>query len=382
VSEKKSLAFELLGSFSFGGTGEARAGRKTLSFLQYLVVYHKRSVSSEELIEEFWPERSNNPGGALRRMLFEVRNLLKAMFPEQDDLLLTLSGGYAWNPDVCLDLDTARFEAACLEAGKKSGEERLMFLLSAISLYKGDFLPANGSGWALGLRQYYRALYLDACKAALPLLGKKEEWPEILGICERAYKVDFATEDFTAYAMRALLAMGQREQAIEKYEAFRTKMVREFGMSPSGQVEQLYILAAGLNKRDLGVSDVFSLLRGENGEGKAFFCTFEMFQGIVALERRNLARSKEKSTLAIVSLGNGADPDTDVRRLERILLEGLRAGDPIARLEVGSYVLMLTGTDEESARGVIGRLDRTFHKTYWRSRAHITYHVAMLSAEE
>lgn len=109
MSEKKSLAFELLGSFSFGGTGEARAGRKTLSFLQYLVVYHKRSVSSEELIEEFWPERSNNPGGALRRMLFEVRNLLKAMFPEQDDLLLTLSGGYAWNPDVCLDLDTARF---------------------------------------------------------------------------------------------------------------------------------------------------------------------------------------------------------------------------------------------------------------------------------
>lgn len=141
-------------------------------------------------------------------------------------------------------------------------------------------------------------------------------------------------------------------------------------------------MAAGLNKRDLGVSDVFSLLRGENGEGKAFFCTFEMFQGIVALERRNLARSKEKSTLVIVSLGNGADPDTDVRRLERILLEGLRAGDPIARLEVGSYVLMLTGTDEESARGVIGRLDRTFHKTYWRSRAHITYHVAMLSAEE
>lgn len=399
MSEKKSLYFELLGSFSYGNLKRAeknesgheekseqigendstlKAGRKTLSFLQYLIVYHERNLSSEELIEEFWPEQSNDPGNALRRMLFKVRNILKAMFPEYDNLLLTLSGGYAWSPDICLKLDIKQFEEVCMEAGKRSGEERLKFLLLAVSLYKGDFLPSNDNEWAIGLRQYYRALYLDACKEALPLLGKKENWLEILSICERACKIDFAEEDFTAYAMQALIAMGQREQAIEKYEAFRVKMFQEFGISPSGQVEQLYILATGLIKKEMG----FKLLHKESEERTAFFCTFETFQSIVTLERRHLARSKGQSSLVIVSLDGGEVSTTDVRRLERVLLEGLRAGDPIARLEVGSYVLMLTGADEESAWSVMGRLDRMFHKTYWRSKAHITYHVSMLSAEE
>ena len=61
--EKKNVYhFGLLGMFICGSTEEERArngqmlgklGRKALSFLQYLVVNHGRSVSSEELIEQF-----------------------------------------------------------------------------------------------------------------------------------------------------------------------------------------------------------------------------------------------------------------------------------------------------------------------------------------
>ena len=73
-------------------------------------------------------------------------------------------------------------------------------------------------------RQYYRALYLDACRAVLPLLYKKERWIEMTGICEQAYRIDFAVEEFTAYQMRALIALGQAERALEVYEAFQEKL--------------------------------------------------------------------------------------------------------------------------------------------------------------
>lgn len=389
MENKNVLYFGLLGSFTCGGTEEERArngpmlgrlGKKALSFLQYLIVNHGRSISSEELIEQFWGGNSSNPANALRNMLFKVRSLLKAMHPEQERVLLTLPDCYAWSPDVRLELDTERMEAYCLEAKRAAGEERCRLLGRAVNLYRGDFLSGNDSDWARGLRQYYQTLYLDACQALLPVYYKKEQWMELLAVCGQAYGVDFSIEDFTAYQMQALIAMGKAEQAMEKYESFRDRMLQEYGIPPTERIEQLYTLAAGLRRTSMDDEDIFRLVCGEDEDSRAFFCTFATFQSIVALERRHMSRSGQASSLVIISLGQNAVPTTDGRRLERILLEKLRTGDPIARLEAGTYILMLTGADEENARLVVSRIDCAFHRTYRHSTAKLTYRVAGLGA--
>lgn len=384
MHEKNSIHFEMLGSFSYGDNGMTlKTGKKALSFLQYLIVNHDRSISSDELIDQFWTENnSSSPSNALRNMLFKVRNLLEDMFPDKKDLLQTFPGYYAWNKNVNIKLDTEQFEAACLKARRTSGEEQLSLLLYAISLYKGDFLVSNDNEWVLVLRQYYRTLYLDVCKATLPLLHKKEEWMELLNICRQAYRIDFAMEEFTAYQMRALIAMGQPEQAIETYEAFREKMLQEFEIIPSEQVEQLYTLASDLRKKDVDMSDIFKLVCSNDEEQSAFFCSFEVFQKIVTLEKRHLARSGEPSALVIISLAGHSITATDTRRLERILLNGLRVSDPVARLEAGSYILMLTGASIENARMVMGRIDYNFHSTYRYSKAKINYQIELLKNEK
>lgn len=119
MTDKKVIDFELLGSFSHSGGVSVKAGKKALSFLQYLVVHHTRSISFEELIERFWPEDiCDAPGIALRRMMYTIRRILETMFPETDSLLITLPNCYVWNPDICLRLDTELFEAAYMEARK------------------------------------------------------------------------------------------------------------------------------------------------------------------------------------------------------------------------------------------------------------------------
>ena len=85
--ERKAVYFEVLGSFSMGraedGTKKeyvipGKAGKKVLSFLQYLIVNHTRSISLEELIEQFWPETdSTDPGNALKNMMCRTRSYLK-----------------------------------------------------------------------------------------------------------------------------------------------------------------------------------------------------------------------------------------------------------------------------------------------------------------
>lgn len=405
MKKKKVICFKLLGLFSYAlpevdegcsakndfirqkrkeyHTMSGTVGKKTLSILQYLIVNHGRDVTAEELIDVFWEDRhSADPANALRNMLFKIRGLLKNMFPEQNDLLQTRQGCYVWNPDIRLELDTESFERMCLEARRSHKEKTMEILRQAAASYKGDFLSGNDNEWARPQRQYYRTLYLDACKALLPLLEEKEEWIEIVSICSQAYQIDFCIEEFTAYQMQAFIAMGQPEQAIEKYETFRRRMLKEFGMPPTERIEQIYTLALGLRKENRGdEKEIFKLVCEGNIGRRAFLCSFGMFRSIVALERRHLARSGQTSTLVIVSLGRAATPNTETRRLERILMEGLRTGDPVARLEAGSYILMLTGADTDSAQMVMSRLDCAFHKTYRHSNAKLSFQISRLCPE-
>lgn len=405
MRKKKVICFKLLGSFLYtlpeeendrsneadGARREekeylavpGKVGKKTMAFLQYLVVNHSRSVPAEELIDAFWAEsQSSDPANALRNMLFKIRSLLKNMFPGQEDLLQTLQGCYRWNPEIEINLDVERFEKACLEARRNQDGKDMDALRRIATLYPGDFLSGNDSEWAAAQRQYYRTLYLDACKALLPLLEEKEEWMEIISVCSQAYQIDFCAEEFTTYQMQAFIAMGQPEQAVERYRTFHKQVLKELGMPPTERIEQLYTLALGLRKEDRGDDkEIFRLVSKGNPGKSAFFCSFGTFQSIVALEKRHLARSGQKSTLVIVSLGKGGTPTTDVRRLERIIMEGLRTGDPVARLEAGSYIVMLTGADTENAQIVASRLDCAFHKTYRHSNAQLSFKMSMLCPE-
>lgn len=379
--------FELLGAFSCGSTEEEKTknselingmGKKVRSFLQYLIVNHTRSVSSEELIDQFWADNSRNPANALRNMLFKARQLLREMFPEGEDMLLTLQDCYSWNPAIRLSLDVEEFEELCVRAREEAEEERCSLLRQAVALYGGEFLAGNDAEWARTQRQYYQTLYLDSCKAVLPLLHKKGQFVEVISICSHAYAVDFSMEDFTAYQMEAHIALGQPGQAMEKYRAFKERMQKELGMQPPERIEQLYTLADGLRKKGMDDEDILRLVCEEEPDGQAFFCTFSTFQSIVALEKRHIRRSGEAASLVIISLESERAPTTDSRRMEHILMEKLRTGDPIARLEAGSYIFMLTGACVEDARIVAGRIDSAFHRTYRHSKARLTFQVTDL----
>lgn len=401
MEEKNIVCFNLLGSFSYflaegsienrdvgdsslwdhaNGKSLGKAGKKTVSLLQYFIVHHTRSIPADELFNVFWPEgESGNPANALANMLFKVRSLLKKMFPQQAHLLRTLQGCYAWDSEIPIALDVEVFESACLKAGKSIGAKRMESLWQAVSLYRGDFLPGNDSEWAEMLRQYYRNLYLDACKALLPLLEEAEQWTKIVSVCSRAYQVEFYVEDFTAYQMYAFIAMGQPDQALERYKAFRQRMLNEMGISPSERMERLRILAQNIGASDRDdESELFTLVCEESFDRGAFFCGFEVFRNIVALERRHLERSAQASTLVIISLDSNAVASTDANRLERILKENLRVGDPVARLNAASYILMLSGVDAEKAQIVTSRIDSSFHKINRDSTAQLSFRLSVL----
>ena len=393
MEDKSLIQFELLGTFSCGNTEEARVrnsgilgrtGKKVVSFLQYLIVNHTRLISSDELIRQFWTQSgSSNPANSLKNMIFKARSLLRELCPGFENLFVTRQGGYAWNPAVNLRLDAEEFARMCQTARKQAGEEHMETLLGALALYRGDFLSGNDDDWTVPPRRYYQILFLDACKLVLPFLQEKGRLTEVIGICEQAAAVDFGEEIFIVSHMQALISMGHPERALEIYEDFRRTLWEEFEVEPSGEVEKVYLLARSMCQGHMRDRDVLKLLtEGADRDNGAFLCTFSVFRSIVALERRHLARSKLSSSIVLIRLDSGAVPTTDARRLERVLLEGLRTADPVARLDAASYILLLTGASVENAQAAVGRMDRMFHKTYTHSRANISYRIFALRAED
>lgn len=343
------------------GTG---VGKKLSSFLEYLILNHSKDISAEELINTFWPEdSSNDPGSALKYTMHKTRALLGQMFPHIGNLLITQRGHYIWSPDVKLVLDTERFEKGCIDAKRPKNTMSSRELMQVLELYDGDILTHNDAEWLLPLRIYYRTLYIDACKAVLEQLSSEDRWLDIIRVCENAYAQEPMVEEFTSYMMAGLIAIGQPERAMEKYEAYRTYIWTELNLVPGEELEQLQVAAIEALHAD-DETDIVRLLAEVETETSAFLCSFSAFRSIVILEARHMLRNEEESTILVVKAEKKGDekalPATDIRRLEKVLLKTLRAGDPVARLNAGSYIVLLSGASEENARKVMDRIDRAF----------------------
>lgn len=375
----KTVYFKMLGVFSYrldpaspwisiGEVAPKAIGKKVFAFIAYLLLNHQRNVSADELMERFWPEKSSrNPGSALKFTLHKARILLKAMLPEQEKFINTLSDGhYCWDESLKIELDVESFEQLCLKAKKPGFEsEQRELYVKALSVYERDLLPACREIWMSSLRSYYHTLYVDAAQCMLRYLMAENNWLEVVNLCEKVCDIDSSIEDCTVCMMRALIALGQAERAADCYETYRAMLWRCYGVTPGEKVEQMYAMV--MEARKGGFVDIHDLIRffHEKDDNKAFLCDFSVFRNFVLLEQRCLRRENHSTVLIAVNIKHSGELKlADIRRLERTLLMGLRCTDPITRLNAGSFLLLLKNADMGEGEKVTKRLDNMFKKAY------------------
>ena len=105
--------------------------------LVYLIIHRKQSISMEELTEAMWQEEEvENPTGALKNLMYRLRNLLKGKFGETN-FILTNRGSYCWNLEVKLAVDVEEFERLLEQAkkAKANTETAMHYYEEAIKIY-------------------------------------------------------------------------------------------------------------------------------------------------------------------------------------------------------------------------------------------------------
>ncbi len=324
--------------------------RKTKLFLSYLLLHKQKPVSHKELFELLWSgEDYANPGTALRTLLYRYRVLIeKAGIKQLQHSILSRRGAYQWNPELEISIDIFDFEEYSRIGLNKdlSMKKREACLNKAIGLYKGRLLPDSGSEhWVVSKAVYYRDLYFRDVVAYVEMLNAKEEYDDVIEVCDRALTL-IGNDELLILLRQSAEAKGRLSERLQA----RCDRILQYERAISDEI--------GVIQRGMEVDDT---------ECTAFVCDYAMLKEIYHLQRRSLARTGDTMFFALLTMGRASGETYDDLQNEKIMAamleccrHVLRCGDSICRYSDNQFGIMFPVSYYEDAQKVMQRVKSTF----------------------
>ena len=371
-----NLRIEMLGGFVIIADGirvteQVKRSSKIWKLVQYLVTHRHRRVPQEELIEVFCDEDlAGNPGGTVRTMVYRARSALaECGLSCADDLIMSGSGGYAWNNAIPCTLDTEEFEELLKKANAGVGRtERLELLIKAADLYHGDFLPNSGGElWVLPLARWYRTAFIEGVQDALELLAEDGRDDKVEELCVKALRTDPFDEKILEHHLRALLAQGKNIEALDEYTKMETMFFDVLGVTFSDSLRALYNTIQRPEIKDgkplEGVLNEW--LDGVDFPG-AYYCDLSVFKTVYRIEARSAARSGRTAYIVRFDTKNvpTAKDGGVMRQLGQVIPSNLRKGDLFTRAGPNQYMMMLNNLTYENCKMLTTRIIKSLDMKY------------------
>lgn len=389
-NQESVIYVNMLGGFSITMNGNTIAdhsnqAKKPWCLLEYLIAFRDRDIPVEELIDLFWKDdASNNPGGALKTLMFRVRKLLEPLGYPTQKLIAQNCRSYGWTKEVPTICDADEFKKLCLQTEEEgiNEEERLALCLKAFSMYKGYFLPkSEWESWVIPLHTYYHTFYQKLTHRTLLLLNEKKDYPTMIDLCQKAIAIDPYEEDAHYYLIYSLYQSGNQQMAMEHYHHVCNMFYNEFAITPSLRFKELYKL---ISDKKHGITMDLSIIQEILMEGftdsGAFCCEPSVFHDIYQLQARAIERTGDSVYLCLLTIsslkGDLLKPAVQTRAMDELgeaIRNSLRRGDIYSRYSVSQYLMLLPTATYENGEMVLKRIIRNFKKMYSRKDLSITY---------
>lgn len=345
--------------------------------LLFMIVHREKTLTTDEIAAALWhDEEVDNPAGALKNLMYRLRNLLKKHFGDTE-FITTSRGSYCWNPEVELVVDTEEFERL-LENAKQTSEnisKTINCYEEAIRLYQGEFMPKLADmHWVITMSTYYHSLYLSAIKGLAELYIKAEMYDELESICNEALRHDNVDEQLHYYLIYARMKKHKLKLAMESYEKACNILSRELGIRKPAKLQAIYEELLKMNKgiQAESMDRVQEDMLEENPEG-VFFCGYPVFRELYRLEARKITRIGEAEYVLLLTVKSedGVTAVTDeieqfrikkvMNGLEATIKSALRIGDVAAKYSDSQFVILLPSCSYEGGILVANRLISKFY---------------------
>ena len=393
------LKINMLGEFSMEYRSiiindNASRSKKLWMLLEYLVTFRGNGVSQAELIDLLWSdEEGGDPANALKAIVHRTRELIGKLGLDGKKLITYHRGTYSWTPDgLTVVIDVDRFEQLLSKAELTDDDEvRLKYLLDALALYKGSFLPQTAlERWAVPISAYYHTKFVDAAKRAVDLLAEVGRFSEVVDLCRRASVIDPYDESLHMALIRGLFGSGQAQAALAHYEYATDLFFTHFGVNPSPEFVALY---KEITKTTHSVEQDIGVIKGRMQEKGSrtgpFYCEFEVFKDVYRLELRAQARTGQIVCLCLLTVASadGSRPSqkqlaASMDKLFQATVHTLRQNDIFTRFSISQYLIMLPGATVENADMAIGRIIRSFRRENPRLATMVRYRLQPLNPVE
>lgn len=238
------LQIELLGDFRLIRDGEPLMTVATVrlqSLLAYLALHRDAPQSRAHVAFLFWPDSSEQQALTnLRHLLHKLRSIL----PESEEFVRVDHGTLSWNPGAPVTLDVAEFARALAEADNASrgsddsGVRRA--LESAVSLFRGELLPACTEDWIAPQREQIHRDCAGVLERLIRVLEDARDYATALRHARRLQLLEPTYEATTCTLMRLHVLAGDRAAALQAYKDCVTVLQQELAVGPGKAVRDLH----------------------------------------------------------------------------------------------------------------------------------------------
>ena len=246
--EGTDVAVQLLGPFHLvqhGRRVDANNGGKGLRVLKYLFSHRDRPVPKDVLIDLFWPDSDlDSVGRNLHQAIYTIRKALRQGTAEDHHIVFE-NGAYLINPELSVWCDRDKFESSAAAGRLAEIDRRTKDAIEAFSsaerLYRGEYLADSPyEEWALGDRERLRLLYVDVANRLADLLLASGDVDASLRVSTKVLRQEPCDELTHRRLIRCYSQTGQRNLAIDQYQAYVACAERLYGLGPSQETTALY----------------------------------------------------------------------------------------------------------------------------------------------
>ncbi len=324
----------------------------------YLALHRENFVPSEQLISALWVDDDlADPANVLKNTVYSLRKELCGGESSTESPIIYASGGYRFDPNVPLQLDTEDFSNLSQEArtAPSDTDVKLNLCRDAVAAYTGDFLPQlDQELWVVPISLQYRKEYLRCVHDLAEMLWLRREYRELLDIVTTATMFEPLDDISVVYTFRALDALRMYRMVVTTYAQVVQDFEDALGREPPMEVQRIYEAASDrIQKTEqdiivvktemIGVADTIRPSRG------AYYCSYSDLKRICSILYRSAERNDQALVLALFTLspGDGVEPTQhDMARamaeFRVVAMNTLRRSDAFARYSRNQYVMLLT----------------------------------------
>lgn len=213
---------------------------RPLALLKVLVALGARDVAEEKVLDLLWPDAEGDLAQqAHRTALARLRGLLG------HEAAVTLKGGRLSLSNRHCWVDAFAFERLLVQAEQARKKipsmtaQAMKCLETALSIYRGPFLPGEDAPWAVLMRERLRSKFLRAVETLGRLREEAGDWEAACVCYRRGLEVDDLPEGFWRRLIACHARLGQQAEALAVFRQCEATLRAALGVRPSPETEAL-----------------------------------------------------------------------------------------------------------------------------------------------